>query len=122
MKICIICKKEFIPKAKSNSDIYCGTLCLNASITNEEQEKAINTLFDRGLTNCPICGRHKRFLVNKRLNGQWYLWQEYHYNNNQSSIYTCYHCNLWEMNYRRRTGKSITPLEHKQLIGKNDNL
>jgi predicted metal-binding protein len=115
MKVCRICKREF--KEKSYGDLYCGVLCLNASITDKEQEQAILTLDDKGIKCCPICGRNKSFLIHKRMNGCWYLWQEYHYNNNSNSIYTCYYCNLWEMNYRRRTGKKITPLEHRELIG-----
>jgi len=120
-KICVVCKKEFKPKSSSMSDIYCGILCLNASITDKEQQNAIDTLNDYGISNCPICRRHKRFLVNKRLNGYWYLWQDYHFNNNLQSIKTCYYCNLWEMNYRKRTGKCITPEEHKKLIKGENN-
>lgn len=113
MKTCEICNKEFKPK--SYSDKYCGKLCLNASITDKEQEHAIQR-FRNEQENCPICGRNKKFLVHKRMNGYWYLYQIYHYNNNKDSIKTCYNCNLWEMFYRRRTGNHITPNEHKNLI------
>lgn len=117
-QICKICKRNFIPK--SESDIYCGILCLNASITNEEQENAIINIWDRDIIYCPICKRHKKFLINKRMNGQWYLWQEYHYDNNQKSIFACYYCNLWEMNYRRRNKINLTPNEHSILINKEE--
>jgi len=113
-KQCEICGKYFKPK--SGSDKYCGILCLNASITDEEQQKAIKTLEDKGQQTCPICGRSKQFLIHKRMNGEWFLWQQYHYENNLKFIYTCYFCNLWEKEYRKRTGKLITPKEHKQLI------
>jgi len=111
---CIICQKEF----KNNGDQYCSKTCLNSSITDEEQLKAIEKFKDE-MENCPICGRNKKFLIHKRMNGQWYLYQEYHYDNNKRKILTCYSCNLWERDYRKRTGRNITPEEHRRLI-RND--
>lgn len=115
--VCEICERKFTPK--NSSDRYCGILCLNASITNNEQISAILSSDDKGQINCPICGRNKKFLIHKRMNGQWYLWQEYHYNDNKDSIYTCYYCNLWEKEYRRRNKRNITPEEHRRLIKKD---
>ena len=115
---CEICGKMFTPK--SNADLYCGINCLNASINDFEQEAAIRRFTDEQ-TRCPICLRHKKFLVHKRMNGNWYLYQEYHYNYDKESIKTCYFCNLWEKDYRKRNNrnKDITPDEHRRLIGKD---
>jgi len=117
--MCEICGKEFTPQAAG--DKFCGILCLNGSITDEEQENAINNTSDRGQSFCPICGRHKKYLIHKRMNGQWYLWQTYHYDNNTKSLDSCYYCNLWEMNYRKRTGQQITPEQHRKIIGREKN-
>lgn len=125
--ICQVCGYEF--KKKSDGDKYCSITCLNVSITDKEQQDAID-MFTRlvqmkvNLINCPICGRNYKFLVHKRMNGCWYLYQEYHYDNDKKSILACYHCNLLEKIWRKRwketKANALSPDDLRKLIRKDE--
>jgi len=117
--VCKVCKREFTPK--SHGDKYCGKLCLAASITDNEQ-LITERKFEWSQSHCKICGRHKKYLIHKRMNGEWYLWQECHYPELRDPVLGCYFCNLWEKEYRKRNKKIITLEEHKKLIRGQDGI
>jgi len=121
---CKICDHQFTPKA--GGDLFCGKICLSLSYSKKELEE--NILYFRKQVEdgkiplfCPICEIPFEYLVHKRMNGHWYLYQEYHYNDDKKSILACYRCNLFEMIFRKRRKlnkkESISPTELKTLLG-----
>lgn len=102
---CALCGFEFKPK--NHSDIFCGTICRDLSCSDWDYIKHTAYFWqevDSGRIprKCPICEIPFDRLVHKRMNGGWYLYQRYHYDNDKKWILACHKCNLFEKVFRKR--------------------